>query len=328
MAEVSRRRLLSVARVVVAVLVLAAVVWGVAGSWSQISADLRRVDALALVLATAFAALGTWLTMLGWRVLLTDLGSPLHAAPAAGVFFVGQLGKYLPGSVWTVVAQADMAGRLGVPRRRTGVAGLVSIGLSVLTGLLVGIPAVPHLLRGAGPVVVGLLAVVALALLVLCYPPLLNRVIARGLRLLRREPLEHELSARAVLLAIGCYVLVWLAFGLHTLVLTRAVGGGADATTAALTGYALAGVTGMVAVILPAGLGAREGLLTLVLSSVVPSSGAVAVAILSRFVVTVVDVVAALLGWLYGRRHHLLTQTHVEDDGAGESGSGHPAPTP
>ncbi len=46
--------------------------------------------------------------MLAWRRVLADLGSPLHLAPAGGVFFVGQLGKYLPGSVWSIVAQAEM----------------------------------------------------------------------------------------------------------------------------------------------------------------------------------------------------------------------------
>ena len=302
----SRARLLTVVRVVVALLVLAAVVWGVARSWPEISVDLRRVDAAALVLATLFAAVGTWLTMLGWRILLADLGSPLHLAPAGGVFFVGQLGKYLPGSVWSVIAQADMAARLHVPRRRTGVVGLVAIGLSVLTGILVGLPAVPHLLRsssGGG----GWLLLAVPGIAIVCWPPLLNRLIAVGLRVLRREPLEHELSTRAVLATVALYVLAWLCFGAHTLVLARTIAdpGAPGLTVAALTGYALAGSLGMLTVVLPAGLGAREGILTLVLASAMPVSAGTAVAIVSRFIITVVDVLAAGAGWAYARRHHL-----------------------
>jgi len=322
----SRSRLLNLARIVVAVLVLAAVIWGVARSWPEISVDLQRVDAIALLGSAVLAAVGTWLTMLGWRVLLADLGSPLHLAPAGGVFFVGQLGKYLPGSVWTVFAQADMAAHLGVPRRRTGVVGLVTIGLSILTGIIVGLPAIPHLLRSAGSAASagsagsagsaesGGSAWVLLAipvLLLLCWPPLLNRIIALGLRVLRREPLEHQLSTRAVLLTVALYVLAWLCFGGHTLILARAV---ADApgltvpglTVPALSGYALAGSLGMLTVILPAGLGAREGIIALVLASAMPLSAGTAVAIVSRFVITVVDVLAALAGWGYARRHHLV----------------------
>lgn len=305
----TRSRALAVARAVVAVAVVAALVWGVARNWSEIGRDLQRVSVGALLLSVLPAAVGTWLTMLGWRVVLADLGSPLHVAPAAGVWFVGQLGKYLPGSVWTVLVQADMASHLDVPRRRTGVAGLVTIGLSVLTGVLVGVPAVPLLLQrpGGGSAAWLLLALPVLALLF--WPALLNRLITLGLRVLRQPPLDSALSGRAVVTAVALYVVAWLCFGVHVLVLAWTVGegsGGSTLTLASLTGFGLSGALSMLTVILPAGLGAREGLLTLVLASALPVSGATAVAIVSRFVVTVVDVAAAAGGWAYARRHHLV----------------------
>lgn len=312
--------MLRVLRVVVAVAVLAAVAWGLARNWGEVSRDLQRVSVGALLLSVLPAAVGTWLTMLGWRVILADLGSPLHLAPAGGVFFVGQLGKYLPGSVWTVLVQADMAAHLHVPRRRTGVAGLVTIGLSVLTGLLVGVPAVPLLLGGStggstgGGVGWVLLALPVLALLL--WPALLNRVIALGLRLLRREPLEDTLSVRALGTTVGLYAAAWLCFGAHVLVLAHAVagdGGASALTLASLTGYGLAGSLGMLTVILPAGLGARDGVLALVLAAAMPVSAGTAVALVSRFVVTVVDLVAAAGGWVYARRHHLVTSREELD---------------
>ena len=198
----TRSRTVKIVRIVVAVAVVVALVWGVARNWTEISQDLQRVSIGALLLSFVPAALGTWLTMVGWRVILADLGSPLHLAPAGGVFFVGQLGKYLPGSVWTVLVQADMASHLHVPRRRTGVTGLVTIGLSVLTGLLVGLPALPLLLqRSAGSS--GWLLLAVPLFVVLVWPALLNRLIAWGLRVLRREPLEETLSTRAILTTVG-----------------------------------------------------------------------------------------------------------------------------
>jgi hypothetical protein len=315
---VIRSRTLAVVRLLVAVAVVVALVWGVARNWTEISQDLQRVSFRAVLLSFVPAALGTWLTMLGWRVVLADLGSPLHMAPAGGVFFVGQLGKYLPGSVWTVLVQADMASHLHVPRRRTGVAGLVAIGLSVLTGILVGLPAVPLLLRqSSGFTGWVLLAVPLLAVLV--WPALLNRMIALGLRLLHRPPLEHSLSARAILTTVVLYAVAWLLFGLHIAVLALAVGAGGSATVASLTGYALAGSLGMLTVVLPAGLGARDGILTLVLASAMPVSAATAVAIVSRFVVTVADVLAAAGGWAYARRHHLVTSRAEREHEAAET---------
>jgi hypothetical protein len=248
--------------------------------------------------------------MVGWRILLADLGSPLELAPASGVYFVGQLGKYLPGSLWSVIVQADIASHLKVPRRRTAVAGLLALGFALLTGIVVGLPAASYLFgrRADGFDAWTLLALPLVV--VLLVPRLVNRLIALLLQILRRPPLEHALSGRAVLGSVGVFVLVWLTFGVHTLLLARAVAGPEPhphLTVAAMTGYALSVSLGMLTVILPAGLGAREGLLTLILATTMPTPAAGAVAIVSRFIVTIVDVVAALVGWLYARRRHLVS---------------------
>lgn len=313
----NRQRLIAAARVTIAVVVLAAVVYTVARNWSDVSVYLSQISWHVFALSTLAAAVGTWLTMLGWRVVLADLGSDLHLAPASGVFFVGQLGKYLPGSLWSVLVQADMARRLGVPRRRTAVAGFVAIGFALLAGGLLGLPAASLLLGGGSGfdwwVLLALPVIVLLSV-----PRLLNAVIAAGLRLLRRAPLEHELSGRAVIRTVVVMASAWLAFGVHTLLLARAVSGEgpapADLTVAAMSGYALSVSLGMLTVVLPAGLGAREGVLTLVLATALPTSAAAAVAITSRFIVTIVDVVAALAGWLYARSHHLISDRRAARD--------------
>ncbi len=306
----TRQRLFAVARVAIAVVTLAAVVYAVARNWADVSVHLSAISAGTFALSTLAAGVGTWLTMLGWRLVLADLGSPLHLAPASGVYFVGQLGKYLPGSLWSVLAQADMAKRLGVPRRRTAVAGFIAIGFALLAGGLIGLPAASLLLTGGRSGFDWWLLLAIPIAVVLFVPRLLNAIIALGLRLLRRAPLEHQLSGRAVISTVVVMVLAWVAFGVHTLLLAQAVS--ADGTAhpdlgvAAITGYALSVSLGMLTIVLPAGLGAREGLLTLVLATAIPTPAAAAVAITSRFIVTIVDVVVALAGWLYARSHHLI----------------------
>src|SRR6478735_9122683 len=299
----TRKKILTVLRVAIALITLAAVVYAVARNWADVSVHLDQISWSTFLWSMLAAAVGTWLTMIGWKTLLRDLGSDLHLAPASGVYFVGQLGKYLPGSLWSVLVQADIASHLKVPRRRTAVTGLLALGLSLLTGLLVGLPAASFLLRSDSSGFDWWLLLALPILVVLCVPRLLNAIIARTLRLLKREPLEHSLSAGAVLRAVVIFVLVWIAFGVHTLLLARAVAGEGtphpDLTTAAMTGYALS---------------VSLGMLTIILSTAMPTSAAAAVAIMSRFIVTIVDVVAALGGWLYARAHHLVTEHHAADE--------------
>lgn len=307
----TRTRVLNGLRVGIAVVTLAAVVYAFVRNWRDVSVHLAEISWSTFAWASLAAAAGIWLTMLGWKTILGDLGSDLHLAPATGVYFVGQLGKYLPGSLWSVLVQADMAAHLKVPRTRTAVAGLLALGFALATGLLVGLPSATFLLRtstdGLGWWVLLAIPIVV----VLLIPRLLNALIALGLRLMRQQPLERELSTRAVLLSVVTFVGVWLCFGVHTLLLARAVAGPSphpDLTGASLTGYALSVSLGMLLIVLPAGIGAREGLLTLILSAAIPAPAAAAVAIVSRFIVTLLDVLSALVGWLYAKSHHLVSE--------------------
>lgn len=304
-------RLVAALRIVVATGVVAAVAVALARNWAAVQAELVRIPGAALLLAGVLALLSPVLTLFGWRVLLGDLGNPLALPPSASVFFVGQLGKYLPGSVWSVVAQAEMGHRLGIPRRRMGVVGLLSIGLAVVTGTLVGIPAVPVLLDRSGGQMSLWWAVPAVAATsLLLWPRLLGWSVAMTLRLLRREPLERALSGRAIALTVWWFVLAWLGAGLSVLALAFAVtppgASGSRLVLASVAGYSLAAAIGMFSVFVPAGVGVRDGVLALLLTAVMPLAAATAVVVVSRFLTVVADVVVAAFGYLWGRSHHLL----------------------
>lgn len=311
-ARPARRGAFALIRIALAALVLIAVAIALAKNWSAVADHLGEVSASAWVLALAFGIASPALSMLGWRALLADLGSPLHVAPASGVFLVGQLGKYLPGSVWSVLAQAEIAARLDVPRRRTGVVGLVTMALALLCGALVGLPAVPALLGRGGGDALPLIGIAVVLLLGALWPPLLNRAIATGLRLLRREPLEHDFSGRAIVAAAAWTTLAWLSTGAIVWAFARDIrgltGSGGEVALVSISGFCLAAAIGMASILLPAGVGVREGILVLLLVGVMTTPAATAVVVLARFVTVIADVLWAGIGWAWARAHHLLPE--------------------
>ncbi|MGL5864961.1 MAG: lysylphosphatidylglycerol synthase domain-containing protein [Dermatophilaceae bacterium] len=299
-----------VLRYVLLTAVLGAIVVTLWRNWPAVSAELGRLDAGPLAAAFVIGLVPPVLTTLGWRTLLVDLGTRLPVPTAAGVFLVGQLGKYLPGSVWTVVVQTDMGHRLNVPRRRMAVTGLVMLGLSVLGGAVVAVPAVPVVLErseSAGSPWWGV-AAVALAF-VAAWPPLLNWGIGVGLRLIRRPPLEHLLSGAAVLRCMAAIIGAWVTSAAPVWVLARSLA--PDAPTGQLLlvcvcGFALASVAGMLAVVLPAGLGLRDAMLAVALSTVMSAAAATAVVVVVRFLAVVTDLLLAGAAWWWARRQGLL----------------------
>lgn len=302
-------RLIDAIRRVLLVVVITAVSLVLWRNWDEVAPHLGAISPQAWALAAGAAILSPALTMLGWRRVLADLGSPLSLGNAAGVFLVGQLGKYVPGSVWSVVVQTEMAARSGVPRRRTGVVGLITLAMALLTGVLLGLPAVPALVNLGEGTSLALVGLACLAMVIALYPPLLNKAIDRALRVIRREPLEHELSGRAIVAMALWFVLSWLCTGVAVWAFARDLAGsGADPAYLALvciSGFALASAVGMLSIILPAGVGIREAVLVVLLAGLLTAPAATAVVILARFLTVIADVVWALAGWLWARSHQL-----------------------
>lgn len=305
----ARGRLISGLRIALGLLVLGAIVVAVQRNWDEVSTELGRLSPLAVVAAFLLALASPILTLFGWRALLADLGAVLSVPASASVFLVGQLGKYLPGSVWSVAIQSDMGGRLGVPRRTLGVAGLLSIVLAILTAAVVGVPAIPLFLRRTEGVSLLWVAVAVLALLVMVWPPVLNALIARGLRLIRRDPLPHPLSGRAIVRCVGWFVLAWLTMASAFWVLAADLaprGSTRGLALAALSGYCLAAALGMLSFIVPAGVGVREALLVVLLLPFMPLGAATAVVVVHRFVTLLTDLVSALGAFSWARAHRLI----------------------
>lgn len=268
--------------------------------WDDIVAALS--DMPPGLVAAAFLAGLVYLpvTMLSWRAVLTDLGSTLPLRQALGVFFVSQLGKYVPGGVWNAVAASELGADQRIPRRRSLSAMLVTVFVSLVTGLVVGVPGLALTSGGLSASYrwLWLVLPIALALLV---PAVMNRLLAVGMRLIRREPLEHPLTTRGTIAASAWSILGWLVAGVQVWFIAVAAGAetGAEAWLRVTGAYAIAWVIGFLIIVVPAGLGAREVVLATLLGGVVPDTAAVLVIVLvSRIVQTLCDLLMAGTGML------------------------------
>lgn len=264
---------------------------------SAVGDALSRTSPVAVAGSLLAALAGLLASAAVWRTLLAELGSPLPARAALHVFFVGQLGKYVPGSVFAVAAQMELGRDQGVRRSRVGTASLLFMGVLVAAGLLVAATTLPFVspdaLAGYGWVLVALPVG-----LVLLAPPVLNRLVGVALRVLRREPLDRPLRARGLGAALGWALAMWAAYGLHLLLLVRGLphDRGPDLLLLSLGGYALAWTVGFVVILAPAGGGLREVVLAVALAPVLDRPAALAVALLSRVVMTVGDLLWGAVG--------------------------------
>ncbi|MCL3837897.1 lysylphosphatidylglycerol synthase domain-containing protein [Aeromicrobium duanguangcaii] len=293
-------RWLKIVVAVVAVGLLALALWR---QRDGVAVAVERLSALDLVVAGIFGAAGVMTAGLSWRLSLSSVagGRPLPLSVSARVYFVSQLGKYIPGSLWPVVIQAEMTRRYGLGRAQNAAGMLIAILIGLVTNACVAAVAVVLVDRQLLESYWYVLLVIPAAI-VLLMPRVLVGVVTFGARMLRRRVEVPSPQPAALFAAAAWCLLSWVLFGLHAWVLASAIGGAGVALGIAIGGYALAWMVGFLAILAPAGVGAREGVLVLAFSSVLTSSEALLLAVVSRLLLTVVDALAGLVGVLIGWR--------------------------
>jgi uncharacterized membrane protein YbhN (UPF0104 family) len=289
------------ARVVYTVLTVALATWAVTGEREAVLAAAGRLSPGAVALAVLATLANLLTSMMIWRTALADLGSPLPLATAGRIYFVGQLGKYLPGSVWPMVAQAELGRDHGVPRKRTATATVVMLLMGITSAfmvVLVTLPLAPVLPQSFRWAVVFLVPT-----LVLLHPRVLGWLVDRALLLAGRPPLGSRNSMRGIAVGMAWAAVSWVCAGLQVFTLVRSVGAPADLRTVALAvgGYTLAWAVGFLVIVAPAGAGAREVALAAVLAAVLDRGEIVVVVLLSRVLFTVADLLFAAVGLGVGR---------------------------
>lgn len=228
---------------------------------------------------------------LTWGAIVADLDRPIPAVPALRAYFVGQLGKYVPGGVWAVMGRGEWATREGVPRGSAYVSTLLSMVTAYLAASAVTLVC---LLVGARPDG-SLLLVVAVAGLaplgiVLLQPRLFGRLLGLAGRL-RGRPLA-SVRPPAVWDSLGYLmrqVPSWLLISFATWAVAKGLGVEVDALTIVLA-TCTSWVAGFLFLPTPGGIGIREAAFVAVLGG---NAAVAVVALAARFVFVLVDAIGA-----------------------------------
>jgi len=278
------------------VLVIALAVRALLANWNSASAQplewQLRPSWLALALLLVLFAFVVLVD--GWRRILASMGDKLRFLTAARIWTLSSLGKYVPGKVWATAGAVIMSQRAGASGTNALTAALAMQGLAVASGIVVcgvlGIGA-DRLGSTGEPVLLVLAACASLGVLALLSPALVQQINAV---LPARLPPLRPLSIGALVAGFGTNLVAWVAYGMALIALARGSLPGVALPFGEATGIFAAGyLAGLVAVITPGGLGVREGALVLLLTPLTGSRVALALAIASRVLFTVAELLAA-----------------------------------
>jgi uncharacterized membrane protein YbhN (UPF0104 family) len=278
-----RRRGLSAVLVAARWLLIAAVVafavWYFVRIWGDVQAALFQMQPWRVIASFTVLLVGLALSVLSWTTILRGLGHPVPVIRGAQILLVGQLGKYIPGSVWAYLAQMELGRQYGVARARVLVTSLYAAGIGVVCSLILGALALPQI-SAQQPELLWLFTLLPVGLTCL-HPAVMTWMANLALRVFRRPPLDHRVQLRTIALAVLWCLASYTSYGVHLQLLS---GPGVPLTSVLLMAAAIGlGFTaGLLAFILPSGVGVREAVLIGLLGTVMTLGEASAVSLVSR----------------------------------------------
>jgi glycosyltransferase 2 family protein len=289
---------------VVALLGIVFVVRELAANRAEVSAAAGGAEPMALAAALLIGLVSMASIGLAWRHCLAELGAHLPVRATLRRYFVGQLGKYVPGGIWPVVGRAEMARRGGVSATVAYSSTLFSLALTYLAAILTSAAALLSGAAGDSGVawqpVVALLPVGVLAL----HPWTVHRVLEFLPRITRRD-LAIPVPAWATSIKLLVFhVPAWLGISAATWLVADALDSGSPNLRNIVFATTLSWVVGFLAIGVPGGIGVREAVFVAAATSLSTSGVAAAVALVARFIFVLVDVGGAGLATLLagGRR--------------------------
>jgi uncharacterized membrane protein YbhN (UPF0104 family) len=251
------------------------------------SAELQRypISIELLTLALSFIALFAplilavplWLWSLRW------LGAPLSFAGAVRIWFLSNVVRYVPGSIWQPVTMVVLARERGIDEVRTATSVALNWILSNLSGLLVAGLYWAVNPDSASRERLWLLPLIAMAALAALHPAVLGRILRLALRATHRPESEHALTFGKLVFLLVMHCCVWVCYGIAFAIFWSALYPLDWRDLPRLTGvFAGAYAIGFLSLLTPSGLGVREGALVFFLSGNYPATVVTVVALLSR----------------------------------------------
>ena len=300
----TKKSILTLLKIILTLVILYFLYRQVAHHWQEIKAYQWEIH-WGYMICSVLAGVGTLFVLSSvWLKIIAGFGHKLSITKAFRIFYLSNLGRYIPGKIWQLFGILYLTKKEGIPPERAGASFVFSQMISIPASLLVFVLAAqiePKLLvdqvavLGDKSAYLMTAAMVAISLVMVLWP---QKVLAVGnaiLRKLKRPQVIFTLDKKVALTIFVGYSVSWIMYGTAFWLFTRAVTNGAGCGLVAAVGaFIVAYQIGYLALFAPGGFGPRELILGVMLA---PFLGPIApaVAIGARLWAIVIEGLAALL---------------------------------
>ena len=271
-------------------------------NWSKIPFEKLHVDVSLLVLS--FCALIVYFIIYSksWQAIMQALGAPITFPQSTWMIATTQIGKYLPGKVWYIVGRVYVGKKANLEGKKLTISMVLELGLVYITGGIIF--AFTTLIAGEYETIWLIITILlTIAAIIILHPRILGYVSNFFLRIMKKPEIQLTLTYKQIAQISVYFFGIWIAQIIGFYLLISAIFPVSFfGIFKVASAYALAWMSGSVAVFAPAGLGVREGMMTLLLSSILPTPLAIAISFIARIWVTIFEFSLFFVGLIIRRK--------------------------
>lgn len=273
--------------------------------WSDVEVAARAVEIRwGWILAASLVVMGTYAVLIqSWRMLLAGWGGHLSYPTAVRIWTIANLGRYLPGKVWSISALGVMAAAEGVSGIAAAGAAVLGTTLNIGAGFAVAVITGTKGLDGIYPGFGAATKVGAIMFItgVVALPWMLPALLDRFARWRGMPVSDQHLTRGTIWLSAAINAVSWVGYGLAFALFAQGVTPQISRDPVLfIAGYSASYLVGFLALFAPGGVGVRELALSgfLVGIGAAGQGEAVILGAASRIWLTVLEILPGIIGLL------------------------------
>ena len=255
------------------------------------------IASLLLMQVVLFAQSAIWSTIVGM------FGKKIGWFKAFRIAYLGQLGRYLPGRIWQLFAVVHLASKEGIRKEEATATFILSQLFATPPGLVI-IIAYLFFAGFAGkyaayvPVAWVSAACLAVSLAIILRPRLFESSLNWILKVIRQPTVTFHAEKKVGMKVLFFYFVTWNLYGVSFYLFLLSILPGYDFSIIEIIGaWTLAYLVGYWAIVLPAGIGAREAALIILLAPIIGTDRAGIAVIGARLWSMLGEIVCTILAW-------------------------------
>ncbi len=271
--------------------------------WGKISSYQWEIEPTKLILSTAGLLIALFFGAFGWNRIMRRIGARLDYSQGIAIWFISILGRYLPGSIWSAVGRMYLCEKEGISKSKTGVSVILEQAYMLITGMVVFLFSLVFWHDRSSLHSLFSIFFICPVLLIFLHPRPLIAVLNPVLKWMKKDPITINVSFYTLLKTFIYYLGYWAVFGIAFYFFVDSIYKIEISKIVIISGiFAVSFVIGYIAIAVPAGLGVREGMMSLLLSNYMPAAVAIIISLGSRVWITAVELLGISLMFMLKRK--------------------------